>query len=105
MVLEDLRKNGETWEVLAARWGVTNPDPTWKTSLIAMCDCLGDTGALDSLERRNEEDHLADTVFSDVPAPERQLLALSHSMIHRGLISEEALAERMKKVRDRLEAV
>ena len=105
-LLENLRTQGEkTWDVLAPRWGVTNPNPPWKTSLTAMCDCLGDSCALPSLERRNAEDELADTVYSDVPDPERQLLALAHTMLNRGLMAEGELASRMGNVRTRLEAV
>jgi hypothetical protein len=105
-LLEAIRsQEGKTWDVLAPRWGVTNPEPPWKTSLVAMCDCLGDSCALPGLDRRNAEDELADTVYSDVPDPERQLLALAHTMLNRGLVAEADLASRMHTVRARLEAV
>ena len=39
-LLEDIRNQGKTWDVLAPRWGVTNENPPWKTSLVAMCSCL-----------------------------------------------------------------
>jgi hypothetical protein len=103
-LLEALRNIEKTWEVLAPRYGVTNPDPPWKTSLSAMCDCLAATGALPALERRHAEDRLADSVYSDVPAPERQLLALVHIMLSRGLVAEGDLAARMRAVRSRLES-
>ena len=104
-LLEDLRNQDKTWEALAPRYGVTNPDPPWKTSLIAICDSLADSGALPALEIRNAEDELADTVYSDVPSPERQLFALVHTMVRRGLVAEADLAIRMSIVRARLEAV
>ena len=105
-LLDGMRSQGEkTWEVIAPRWGVTNPNPPWKTSLVAMCDCLDMTGALPALERRNAEDELADAVYNDVPDPERQLLALAHTMLSRGLVAEDDLAGRMRTVRSRLEAV
>jgi hypothetical protein len=44
-------------------------------------------------------------VYSDVPAPESQLLALAHTMLNRGLVSEGELASYMRIVRSRLEAV
>jgi hypothetical protein len=103
-LLEALRNMEKTWEVLAPRYGVTNPDPPWKTSLSAMCDCLAATGALPALDRRHAEDELADSVYSDVPAPERQLLALVHIMLSRGLVGEGDLAARMRAVRSRLES-
>ena len=103
-LLEAIRSQGKTWDVIAPRYGVTNPNPPWKTSLIAMCDCLAVSGALPALDRRQAEDELAESVYSDVPAPERQLLALVHIMLSRGLVSESDLVNRMRTVRSRLEA-
>ena len=104
-LLEATRCQDKTWEALAPRYGVTNPNPPWKTSLTAMCDCLAVSGALPALDRRNAEDELADTLYSDIPSPERELLALVHTMVERGLVSEADLISRMKTVRARLEAV
>ncbi|MGO9061534.1 MAG: thiocyanate hydrolase [Candidatus Binataceae bacterium] len=103
-LLEALRNEDKTWDVLAPRYGVTNPDPPWKTSLIAMCDCLAVSGVLPTLDRRRAEDELAESVYSDVPAPERQLLALVHIMLSHGLVAEGDLASRMRAVRSRLES-
>ena len=103
-LLEAARNPEKTWETLAPLYGVTNPNPPWKTSLTAMCDCLAVSGALPALDRRNAEDELAETLYSDVPFPERQLLALVHTMVSRGLVSEADLASRMSTVRARLEA-
>ncbi|MBV8810329.1 MAG: hypothetical protein JO033_16795 [Acidobacteriaceae bacterium] len=103
-LLEALRNAEKTWEVLAPNYGVTNPNPPWKTSLTAMCDCLAASGALPALDRRRAEDKLADSMYRDVPAPERQLLALVHIMLRRGLVSETDLAKRMRAVRSRLES-
>ena len=36
-LLEAIQHQGKEWDVVAPRYGVTNPDPPWKTSLIAMC--------------------------------------------------------------------
>ena len=104
-LLEAMRGQGKEWEVLAPSYGVTNPNPPWKTSLTAMCDCLDVSGALPTLERRGAEDELVQAVYSDVPAPESQLLALVHTMLNCGLVSEGELASRMHTVRSRLEAV
>ncbi|HEV3110643.1 MAG TPA: hypothetical protein VGY99_09140 [Candidatus Binataceae bacterium] len=103
-LLEALRNEDQTWDVLAPRYGVTNPDPPWKTSLIAMCDCLAVSGVLPTLDRRRAEDELAESVYSDVSAPERQLLALVHIMLSRGLVAEGDLASRMRAVRSRLDS-
>ena len=104
-LLEAIRSKGKAWDVIAPRYGVTNPDPPWKTSLIAMCESLSVSGALSTLDRRKAEDELAQTVYSEDPAPERQLLALVHTMLSRGLVMEADLASRMSAVRSRLEAV
>ncbi len=103
-LLEVLRNSEKTWDVLAPRYGVTNPNPPWKTSLLAMCDCLAASGALPTLDWRRAEDELADSEYSDVPAPERQLLALVQVMLSRGLVTESELANRMRAVRSRLES-
>ena len=103
-LLEAVRRQGKEWDVIAPRYGVTNPNPPWKTSLIAMCDCLAVSGVLPTLDRRRAEDELAESVYSDVSAPERQLLALVHIMLRRGLVSESDLVNRMRAVRSRLEA-
>jgi hypothetical protein len=103
-LLEAIRSEGKAWDILAPRYGVTNPDPPWKTSLVAMCECLSVSGALPTLDRRRTEDELAEALYGEVPAPERQLLALVHTMLSRGLVIEGDLASRMRTVRQRLEA-
>ena len=128
-LLEEIKTHGRSWEELASEYGVTNPDPPWKTSLDGMCDALGtgscspamalekrwldgsidrngvgDTAPLPLLERRWEEDELSATIYQDVPYPERQLLALVHSLIKRGPVNEDDLALRIKQVHERLAA-
>jgi hypothetical protein len=103
-LLESIRNEDKTWDKLAPRYGVTNPDPPWKVRLCATCECLSAGEALSSLERRCAEDRLGATLYSGTPAPEQQLLALAHTMLRRGLLAEEDLATRMKAVRLRLEA-
>lgn len=103
-LLETLRNDEKTWKRLAPRYGVTSPDPPWKVSLYATCECLAAGAALPALERRHAEDQLGETVYRETPGPEQQLLALAHTMLSRGLLSEEDLARRMNTVRSRLEA-
>jgi hypothetical protein len=104
-LLEAVQHQGKEWDVIAPRYGVTNPDPPWKSSLIGMCECLAVGGALPALERRKAEDELAHDVYPEVSAPERELLALVHIMLDRGLVSERDLASRMRAVRSRLQAL
>ena len=105
-LLEAIRRHGRVWGDLAAQYGVANPDPPWKVNLEATCDALSaEACALPLLERRAEEDELSASLYADVPFPERQLLALAHSMIRRGLVDEEELGRRMKEVYARLTSV
>lgn len=105
-LLEAIRRHGRVWGDLAVQYGVTNPDPPWKVNLEATCDALSaEACALPLLERRAEEDELSASLYSDVPFPERQLLALAHSMIMRGLVNEEELGRRMKEIYRRLTSV
>lgn len=102
-LLEAIRRQGKEWDVLAPRYGVTNPNPPWKTSLIGTNECLAAGGSLPAVQRRKAEDELAAVVYRDVPGPERELLALVHTMLSRGLLAEGELAARMRAVRSRLE--
>lgn len=102
-LLEKIRREGRVWGELCEQYGVDNPDPPWKVFLDGTCDALAEESCtLPVLERRWEEDELSETTYADVPFPERQLLALAHSMIRRGLFNEEELAQRMKLIEKRL---
>jgi hypothetical protein len=50
--LEAIRNEDKTWENLAPRYGVTNPDPPWKVSLPAE-DCAPRRQAKNAI--RNQE--------------------------------------------------
>ena len=103
--LDRIATDGQDWAHVADKFGVTNPIPPWKSSLDGICDALDVNGqALPLLERRRDEDLLSQAVYADLPAPERQLIALAHSLVARGIIEEEELARRMSAVRARLEA-
>lgn len=117
-LLQKIKSDGRVWSDLAAQYGVANPEPPWKITLEATCDLLAADScvkhvdevvpgscALPALERRAEEDQLSATIYDDVPFPERQLLALAHSLIKRGLMNESELAARMEEVGQRLNSV
>lgn len=105
-ILEQIKQDGRVWGELCEEYGVDNPDPPWKVTLEATCDVLAEEAcALPALERRWEEDELSQALYQDVPFPERQLLALAHSMIRRGLFDEQELVKRLKQVDQRLKAV
>ena len=105
--LQEIVARNQVWPVMAAKYGVENPVPPWKTSLDGLCDAL-DQSACDAdvpnfKERRDEEDALTATVYSDLPYPESQLMALAHSLLARGVITEAELQQRLSAVRTRLE--
>jgi hypothetical protein len=105
--LRDIVHRNQVWPRMAAKYGVQNPVPPWKTSLDGLCDALdhtrGDSGAPGSTQRRDEEDTLSATVYSGLPYPESQLVSLAHSLLARGVIGEDELRSRMSAVRARLE--
>jgi hypothetical protein len=106
--LDDIVERDQVWHRMAAKYGVENPVPPWKTSLDGLCDALDraacDDDVPDFTQRRDEEDVLSSTVYADLPYPESQLVALAHSLVVRGVIDETALRERLASVRARLEA-
>jgi hypothetical protein len=106
--LQQILDRNQVWPRMAAKYGVENPVPPWKTSLDGFCDALDhaacDTPVPSFKERRDEEDVLSATVYSDLPYPENQLVSLAHSLMVRGVITEAELQQRISAVRDRLEA-
>jgi hypothetical protein len=98
----------QIWSRMAAKYGVENPVPPWKTSLDGICDALDQSACgpeiLSFVDRRNEEDALSATVYSKLPYPENRLVALAHSLVVRGVIDEAELEERLAVVRARLES-
>jgi len=106
--LKRIVERNQIWPVMAAKYGVENPVPPWKSSLDGLCDALDHSECgpqvLNFKYRRDEEDALAATVYADVPYPENQLLALAHSLLARGVIDEAELQQRIASVRARLEA-
>lgn len=103
--LEQVVGRGHEWPRMAQRYGVANPVPPWKGNLDGMCDGFDrDAAVLPLAERRGDEDRLSETLYADLPHPERQLVALAHSLVARGVIEEDALARRMDAVRARLQS-
>ena len=106
--LHEIVERNQVWPVMAAKWGVENPVPPWKTSLDGLCDALDKAVCDDNVptfkERRDEEDVLSATVYSSLPYPENQLVALAHSLVARGIIDEAELKQRLAGIRERLEA-
>lgn len=106
--LQEIVERNQTWPRMAAKWGVENPVPPWKTSLDGLCDALDHTSCDADVpnfkDRRDEEDTLSATVYSSLPYPENQLVSLAHSLVARGIIDEAELKQRLARIRERLEA-
>jgi hypothetical protein len=106
--LHEIVERNQVWPRMAAKWGVENPVPPWKTSLDGLCDALDhascDADVPNFKERRDEEDTLSATVYSRLPYPENQLVSLAHSLVARGIIDEAELKQRLARIRERLEA-
>jgi hypothetical protein len=106
--LKHIVQRNQAWPRMAAKWGVENPVPPWKTSLDGLCDALDHASCAADVpnfkERRDEEDTLSATVYSNLPYPENQLVSLAHSLLARGIIDEAELRQRLASIRERLEA-
>ena len=106
--LEEIVERNQVWPRMAAKYGVENPVPPWKTSLDALCDALDHAACGANIpnfkERRDEEDALSATVYAGLPYPENQLVSLAHSLVARGIIDEAELKQRLTAIRERLEA-
>jgi Nitrile hydratase beta subunit len=106
--LAKIVERNQVWRRMAAKYGVDNPVPPWRTSLDGICDALDQSACgsqvLNSVERRDEEDALSSTAYSTLSYPENRLVALAHSLVSRGVIDESELEERMAAVRARLES-
>jgi hypothetical protein len=106
--LDEIVERNQVWSRMAAKYGVENPVPPWKTSLDGLCDALDHAACDASIPnfkvRRDEEDALSATRYSSLPYPENQLVSLAHSLVARGIIDEAELKHRLARVRERLEA-
>jgi hypothetical protein len=106
--LQKIVERNQIWPRMATKYGVENPVPPWKTSLDGLCDAL-DHASCDAdvptfKERRDEEDALSATIYSDLPYPENQLVSLAHTLVTRGIIDDVELQRRLISIRARLEA-
>lgn len=106
--LRAIVERDQVWPRMAAAYGVSNLVPPWKTSLDGLCDALDHARCAAPIpnfqNRRDDEDALSATVYSGLPYPENQLVALAHSLVTRGVIDEGELQERLTSIRARLES-
>ena len=106
--LQHIVERDQVWSRMAAKYGVENPTPPWKTSLDGLCDALDHASCGTNVptfkERRDEEDALSSTLYAELPYPENQLVSLAHSLLVRGVIDETELAQRLTSIRARLQS-
>jgi hypothetical protein len=106
--LQRIVERDQVWAKMAAKYGVQNDVPPWKTSLDGMCDALDHASCSADVptfkERRDEEDTLSSTLYADLPHPENQLVSLAHSLMVRGIIDETELERRLTAIRARLQS-
>lgn len=106
--LQQIVERDQVWPRMAEKYGVDNPVPPWKTSLDGLCDALDAASCSAAVptfkERRDEEDALSATLYAGLPYPENQLMALAHSLLARGVITESELEQRLAAVRARLQS-
>lgn len=109
-LLDEIAGSNQSWPVMAAKYGVENPLPPWKTSLDGLCDaldtasCAVDGPIFGFKARRDEEDALSATRYQSLPYPENQLVSLAHSLLAHDVIDEATLRQRLADIRARLEA-
>lgn len=101
-VLDRIADSGQEWPAVASKHGVENPLPPWKSSLEGICDALDGADVLSPFERRDREDQLSESNYGHLPAAERRLLALAHTLIERGVLTENELSRRVDEVIARL---
>ncbi|QYC42190.1 Thiocyanate hydrolase subunit beta [Nonomuraea coxensis DSM 45129] len=75
----------------------------WESRMQTTCECLSKAGVLDNLERRHAEDRLGESIYRRFPVQTRSVLTVAHTLMDRGLFTEQALREKMGSVRTRLE--
>ena len=105
--LEEIVERNQVWPRMAAKYGVENPvrrgRPAWTGCATPSTTPPATRDVPTFKERRDEEDALSATVYSDLPYPENQLVALAHSLLARGVIAECELVQRLSAIRARLE--
>ena len=97
VALQEIVTRNQVWPRMAAKYGVENPVPPWKTSLDGLCDALDhaacDTHASHFQGSPRRRGRLSATVYPDLPYPESQLVSLAHSLLSRGIITEDELID------------
>lgn len=77
----------------------------WESRMHATCECLSWRGLWSNKDRRPAEDELGETIYAEFPHYTRQTLVAAHTLLDKGLVTQDELGSKMKEVRERLEKV
>jgi len=75
----------------------------WEKRTHATCECLAWRGSWVSEERRRRENDLGETLYFGLPYYTRWLLAATHMLLDKGLITPDELIAKMEEIRGREE--
>ena len=74
----------------------------WEMNTYITCECLGWRGAWNSEMRRRAENDLGATLYFGLPYYARWITVATKTLIDKGLITQDALSEKIDEVRARL---
>ncbi len=77
----------------------------WESRMHSTCECLSWRGSWSNEDSRPAEDELGKTIYAEFPHYARQALVAAHTLLDKGLITQDELESKMKEVRERLEKV
>ncbi len=83
--------------------GLHDPDP-WEIYTHCTAECLAWRGYWCSEERRRRENDLGETIYYGLPYYTRWLLACTHMLVEKGLITQDELSRKLEEIKARQEA-
>ena len=94
-LLEAIQRQGKEWDVLAPKYGVTNPNPPWKSSLTGTCECS--FGRRPAASARPPQGRGCPRRYHLQGSPRpNAICSPSPYMVRRGLVTECDLAPRAR---------
>ena len=75
----------------------------WEKRTHATLECLAWRGVIGTEEKRRAIEDLGQSIYATLTYYEKWILAASHQLIEKGLITQDELAAKMDEVRGRLE--
>ncbi len=75
----------------------------WEARTYVTCECLGWRGVWNSEERRRAENDLGETLYYGLPYYARWIMVAAKTLVSKGLITQDELADKLDEVRQRSE--